>query len=115
MGLKNIMNKGKDLTISKALKFFINGKIENYGKVGKIHIDSAKKTINLELALKGEIDAIKVKISNYTLEKKDDGVFFMFSGVEASRIWITNIIKDHIIGNRVEVPEKYVGMVDGLL
>jgi hypothetical protein len=115
MGLKNIMNKGKDLTISKALKFFINGKIKNYGKVGKIDIDSTQKTIDMELALKGETDSISVNISNYCLEKENNVGFFRFSGVEASRLWLANIIKDHICGNKVQVPDKYVGMIDSLL
>ena len=47
----------KDKALSKAIETAINLKIKEFGKMLKLNLNSLKKTIELELMLKGEINS----------------------------------------------------------
>ncbi|MCP3927317.1 MAG: hypothetical protein GY714_32575 [Desulfobacterales bacterium] len=115
MGLIKAVNKGKDLTVAKALKYLVNNKIENYGKVGKFKLDSLKKTIAMDISLKGENESITIDIINYKFEKVNNEVLFLFSSVNASRKWLTNLINDFLSGNKIKIPEKIAGVVKSIM
>lgn len=115
MGFKNIMKKGKDLTIGKTLKIYFNKRIENYGSVKKLSLNSTEKSLSMIIHLKGEESEIAIDIDNYKISEENSEIFLNFYKIKTSKIWLTNFLRDHVEGINFNLPAKYKGMIEGLL
>lgn len=100
--LNNIVDKIRDLKntgISKSAIIYVNNKIEEYGEMVNLSIDSKNKNIKLEILLKGEKDNILVNVDRYEVIQKDDTSYIKFKNISASREWVTVLINNVLIPN----------------
>ncbi len=78
--------------VKKAIiRRIFNIKMERYGQMLKLDINSKDKTIDLEVLLRGESSPLQIHIGHYEIKSGDDsGV--KISKIHTSREWITDLI-----------------------
>ena len=111
----NLLNKGKDIALSTAIKMAINKVITKYGSVVKLELDSQEKKIDLEVFLKGEKDILKVKVNQYSIEEKNHKNFLILKDVKTSREWLNLVIKNYLSSQEFEIPNEYAKIVKAVI
>ena len=114
------INKLKDKGTSYLFKRFFNSKIDKYGEMIKLKIDSIYKNIELEVLLKGEKESIFINIEKYEVVHKDDSNYIKFKNVSASREWIEVLIHNVAIPSfapkkMIEIDSTYAKILDLLI
>jgi hypothetical protein len=94
----------KEAALEVAIKVFINREIEAFGVVRRLAIDTNKKTIQVELDLKGEPSPISVDIGSYELSEKDGVLRIAFQDMNASREWISAVLVKYVAGQAFRLP-----------
>lgn len=89
-----------------------NGPLRRYGKMTRLEIDKEQKRISMDLDLKGEKEAIQIKISTYRLLPTDtQNQIFEPGTVEVSREWLNallkSLVKSQILPERIEVKDPF--------
>lgn len=95
----------KDRAIAACVKVFLNQKIEKFGSIVDLQIDSAHRTICAHLALKGETSAIAINSCEYELIQENGQTYISFTGFHASREWIENLLREYVAGKRFRLPD----------
>lgn len=86
------------------VKRHINQKIEAFGSVTSLQIDSKQRTISAQLALKGETQPIAIKIGAYEVIQENGVAYISFQNFHASKEWIGNVLNEYLAGRRFKVP-----------
>ena len=85
-----------------------NGLLKKYGKMTRLEIDKDTKTISANLDLKGEMETVQIKLSNYRLiQEEGKNPLFEAGTIEVSREWlnalIKTLVKTSVIPEQMEV------------
>ena len=71
-----------------------SGLLRKYGKMTKLEIDNANKTISAELDLKGEKERVQIMLPKYRLIQVEAGnPLFEPGTIEVSREWLNAVLK----------------------
>jgi hypothetical protein len=106
----------KDWALEKGALLWLNPKLERIGSMTKLSIDSARKTVTVELDLKGEATPIVVTIESYRLVVEQGATFLEIGSISTSREWLTSLCADYLKGRRFNLTERGVpSMVIGML
>jgi len=95
----------KDRAIEACVKAFLNQKIEKFGSVANLRIDSMQRNICAHLALNGESSLIEVNVDGYELIRENGQVFISCQSFRASRGWIENLLREYVAGRKFQLPE----------
>ena len=110
-----MFQKMKDTALSKGVQMAINTQIEAYGKVQSLYLDSKNKTIELEVLLEGEYEALKVHVDNYELIEVDDRHQLKVNGVTTSRAWINSLASAHLEDKTFDIPSEYCKILKAVI
>jgi len=102
--LKSIVTAFKESAVDAGTKAYLNQKIQSFGKVTNLQIDSQGKTIVLEASLKGEAAPVFVKVVNYEVVSAPGATYLVFGRFDASREWLTALLNEYVAGQRLPVP-----------
>ena len=85
-----------------------NGFLKKYGKMTKLEIDKENKSISADFDLKGEIECVRITLSNYRLiQEEGKNPLFEPGQIEVSREWLNallkTLLKTSVIPERMEV------------
>lgn len=83
------------------IRILINAKFGRFGKMLKLDIDSKNKIILAEVLLKGEVEAVKIKVGRYEVQT-ESRKGFLLSNIETSRSWMTEIVA--VFGPEIFIP-----------
>jgi len=111
----NLLNKGKDIALSRTIKIVINKVIAKYGNIIKLQLDSQEKEMNLEVFLKGEEDILQVKINKYYIKNENHKNFLILKEVKTSREWLNLLIEDYLSSQKFEIPSEYTKIVKAII
>jgi len=111
----NILNKGKDIALSATIKKLLNMKIENYGTINLLELDSNEKTMKIDVSLKGEETILQAKVHKYSIEQKGEEYFLVLHDVETSREWINLVIEDYLNKEEFKLPEQYISIIKAVI
>ena len=82
-----------------------SGLLKKYGKMTRLEIDKASKTINANLDLKGEKEGVRITLSNYRLiEEAGRNPLFEPGTIEVSREWLDTLLKTLVSDGRTPPP-----------
>jgi len=101
----------KDKALSQAIAYAINRKIEKFGTVSSLRIDSVEKRIGMELELRGEPGPIHLTVHGYQLLESEGHFFLAAERIESSREWIDIAAREYLRGQRVEIPQRFAGVI----
>ncbi len=110
-----MFNTLKNKAFSKGMMIAANKQIEPYGEVLVFSLDTKKKSISMEVMLKGEYDVLKVKIEKYTLVERDGKHLLQVTRLTTSREWINILAATYLEGREFEVPSEYAGMLTAVI
>jgi hypothetical protein len=94
----------KDAFTSKAAQTYINKRIERYGEVQTLRIDSRAKTMELICHLVGEPTPIAVRVQSYDVRDAGDKKILTVGPCSSSRPWLQNLLNDFARGREFPVP-----------
>jgi hypothetical protein len=95
----------KDRAMEAGVKTFLNQKIEKFGTVANLQIDSVQRTICAHLALKGESSLIEVNVDGYEVVRENGQLFISSHSFRASRGWIENLLREYVAGRKFQLPK----------
>ena len=102
-----VFSKAKDRVLEKmALKYLNTRLLEPYGQATCLRIDSAEKSIQIEVELKGETEPVQIELSNYEVHKDGTRYFAMVKEIRTSREWLTALARDRLCNSRFELPAQ---------
>jgi hypothetical protein len=77
-----------------------------------LSVDSKDKSINIELMLKGETEKLIVTVSKYQITEIDGKTFINIDSLSTNREWLNIVIETYLKDKRVEIPEKFVPLLE---
>lgn len=83
----------------------VEHKLNKFGNMTSLQVDSKNKTMRLELELKGEATPIVVNITRYHLSEKAGKSYLRMEGVQTSREWINLVMEEYLTRLELEVPK----------
>jgi len=104
-----------DKTVAVGLKQIIDAKIENFGKVTDLQLNSGQKRLDMTVQLNGETEPLRVTVTNYELVKSGDATVVIFKELHTSREWLNVLWKERIKQFQYEIPPQYASMIKFLM
>jgi hypothetical protein len=100
----NALTALKERALEATIKRLVNAKLETFGSVSSLRIDSTQRTISAQLSLKGETELIEVKIGSYEVIQENGATYISFQNLQASKEWIGSALNEYVAGRRFKVP-----------
>src|SRR4051812_39054946 len=104
---QEMIHSAKDAGTSFVVERAVAHRLQPYGRMLNLSIDSKTKRIRLEVLLKGETDPIAIMIDEYQLTNVAGADFILIKKASASREWIHALIQDFGLGRTIPLPAKY--------
>ena len=89
-----------------ALAYLNSSLLRPYGRASRLRIDSAAKTIDLELVLKGETEPVEIFVSEYEISDDHGSVQVKLNGIRTSRQWLTALAENQVAGRDFGLPRS---------
>src|SRR3954468_19835959 len=92
----------KDMALQAGAKHYANERIQKYGLMTNLQIDSATRTIHFKILLKGETTPVT---GSAKYQPKLDGAkkLLEFTDIQTSREWINLLIQDFLKTSTIEL------------
>ena len=113
--IRELAHAAKDAGAGFIVERAVAHRLQPYGRMLNLSIDSKTKRIRLEVLLKGEIEPVTLTIDEYELTTAAGAEFILIKKASASREWIDALLQDFAIGKTIPLPTKYGNMVKSLL
>ena len=110
-----MFNMAKDIALSTTGKNILNKKLDKFGEITHLNLDSNGDTIELEVLLKGELAPLKVIINGYTFTQREEIHYISIQDIKTSREWLNHVVQDYVHGKEFKVPKKYVRLIKRIL
>src|SRR5712671_6263435 len=101
------MNLGrlKDAALEKTLLAFLRPKLERFGDLRRLTLDTSAKIVTGEIQLLGESDVITVSQARYRIEQKGADTVLIIYDVKVSKAWGQNLLEDHFREIPIKIPD----------
>ena len=110
--LKNTIKVIKGKVVSGTGKATINYKIRKFGEMLEFKFDPIKKTIYLDLMLKGEDKSITIKVNKFKINSLDNNESeLIIEDAEFSREWMKVVFEEFAQGNKIKIPKKSASLL----
>lgn len=107
-----ILSQAKDRVVEQLAVAYLNETLlKPYGRVTRLRIDSAGKTIRLTGELKGETAPVEIEIFDYEISRDAAGDFVIVKTMRTSREWLTMLAQNHLCGVRFKLPANIAGLL----
>jgi hypothetical protein len=113
--ISGFLHNAKDAGTSFVAERFVAHRIQPYGRMINLSIDSKNSKIRLEVLPKGETEPIAITIDEYQLTTLNGAPQLVIKRASASREWIDALLKDFAAGKTIPLPEKYANMIKTVL
>jgi hypothetical protein len=113
--LRDMAVAARDAGTSYVVERAVANRLQPYGRMLNLSIDSKTKKIRLEILLKGESEPVAVTINEYQVTSAGGADFFVIKQATASREWIDALLQDFAIDRKLPLPAKYGNMVKSVL
>ena len=84
----------------------INTKLRSIGEMTELSIDTKNKRVRGRLELLGEREPIDIDILRYSMKEKGNTTYIVIEEVSSSREWLTNALREFVVGQDLAVPAK---------
>jgi len=111
----NFLRAGKDAAIAVGIRSFFNSKYSRFGQMTDVSVDTSKREIRVRLELVGEATPIEVHVMDYRMDQQGDRVTLTIGDATASREWMTELLREFVVGRTYVLPERAAGMVKMLM
>ena len=107
------MNLGrlKDAALEKTLLAFLRPKLERYGELRRLSLDTSAKVVSGEIQLRGDSDVINVSQARYRIESRGADTVLIIYEVKLSKVWAQNLLEDHFREISIKIPDLVRGLL----
>jgi hypothetical protein len=77
-----------------------------------LKVNSENKSIKIDMMLKGEAENLTIEITKYNIAEENGKVFIEIVDLKTNREWLNIVIETFLSKKRVEVPQKFVPLLD---
>jgi hypothetical protein len=113
--VRDLALAARDAGTSFVVERAVASRLQPYGRMLNLSIDSKTKKIRLEILLKGESEPVQITVNEYQITSAGGADFFVIKEASASREWINALLQDFAIDRKVPLPEKYGNVVKSVL
>ncbi len=114
-GINDFLRGSKDAMIAAGVRSVFNSKYGRFGQMSDVSVDTSKREIRVRLELVGENTPIELHIMNYSIEQQGAGATLTIGDAIASREWITELLREFVIGRTFVLPERAAAMIKFLM
>jgi hypothetical protein len=100
-----LLKKAKDAALEKAVLMMLRPKIERYGELCSLKLDTSAKKLSAEFMLRGEASPLIISAAQYRIEQKRGETRLIVFGVKVSREWLQNLLDDELPEISIKVPD----------
>jgi hypothetical protein len=100
---------------SVALPMLNNAWLKPFGHATSLKLNSANKTAEIVLELKGEQTPLTIHVQDYEVLREAGDTFIVVKAVSTSREWMTAMAREYVVGRRLAIPPEAAGMMSRLL
>jgi hypothetical protein len=90
--------------MAPVLSQWFNSQFGRMGRMINLQIDSKRKSIHLELELKGEAERIQIQIPSYEVVQEGETTYVELGEIRVSREWMNALAQKYLKNQRFEVP-----------
>jgi hypothetical protein len=98
-----MFSAAKDAMTGAAARKFLNDRMERYGSVKNLRLDSKAKSVEVTCELDGEVTPVTIG-GRYEVEESGGKKFVRPLKLTCSRPWLERALQDYVVGRRFEVP-----------
>ena len=109
-----MFGKVKDMALSKGAQVALNKKIQKFGEVTALTIDTKNKSIELDVMLKDEIQNLHVSVGKYEITGEVGSKKLTISQISTSREWINTLATKYLEGKSFKIPD-YAKSIESLI
>lgn len=102
---RSLLSRAKDAALQKAVRAFLRPKLERYGELKDLDLDTSAKRITAELLLHGDATPLKVTEALYRLEQDCGQWSVVVYGIKTSKPWVQHLLEDYFPELKFKVPE----------
>jgi len=113
--VKGAINQVKDSGAGAAIKSWLTRELADYGEVLDFNINSAKRSAELHVMLKGEHERLTVSIEDYEITTAGSEDFIIVKRAHASREWVNAVLRNFLINKKHRIPPQYSTMAKMVL
>jgi hypothetical protein len=95
----------KDSALEKAMLLFARPKVERYGELRWLKVDTAEKVLSAELMLKGESEPLTISHAKYRLETNGKQKLLVVYDIRISKEWAQNLLEDRFAEFPIKIPD----------
>ena len=92
--------------INNIIRKAFNRKIQRYGTMLNLNLDSKNKSITLNVLLAGEESPLEIDIGRYDIVSQGDKYYLEINDVSTSRLWLNVLADETLNGEKIEIPSK---------
>jgi hypothetical protein len=110
-----MLHRLKDRALSRGIAFLLNTRMERFGRVLRLELDTRSKSIEMELELRGEREPLHLRVERYIIRREGDRYLLVGEGIVTSREWINHLLETHLGEPSIEIPERYAKMLTAIV
>lgn len=110
-----MLKSSKEAAIALALKSFFNAKYGRIGRLSDVSIDTARREVRVRLELVGEGVPVDIHVTSYSVDQQGGRATVTIVDAAASREWLTEALRQFVLGRPFVLPERAAAIVTRLL
>lgn len=105
-GIRNLLRSTKDATVAIAARAFLNTKLHGIGTMTELSIDTKNRVIHVRLDLVGETEPIQIDVPKFEITQRGDQSSITILDASASREWLTEVLRQFVVGKSFPLPPQ---------
>ena len=103
--MRHALSRLKDAALEKTILVLLRSRIERYGELRSLRLDTTEKRLSAEIRLLGDPIPIEISDARYRVEPGEgEQCVLTFYEIRTSKAWLQHLIEDRIPEVRVPVP-----------
>lgn len=98
------LSRVKDAALEQTIIMLLRPRLERYGELRSLSLDTTEKRVSAELRLLGDPVPIEISEARYRIEPREDACVLTFFDVRTTKPWLQNLIDDRFPQISVPLP-----------
>ncbi len=111
----NFLSAGKDKILGLFLRQRLNDLLQEVGVVETLAIDTSAHTLTADIRLEDEPAVVHVDVRSYKIVVEGGNRYLLLGETSVSKRWMEVLVRRHLVGKRIALPEEYADLVERLL
>ena len=92
--MKRTLSRLKDAALEQSILLMLRPKLERYGELRSIRLNTTEKRLTAEVRLLGDPIPVEISDARYRIDGRDDNCRLTFFEVKTTKPWLQNLIDD---------------------